>query len=50
MSRAADETGYVQPTREQLLAVRGPATSYHMNNIRAWQVDRDGRVTFGLKP
>ena len=50
MSRAVDETGYVQPTREQLLAVRGPGTSYHMNNIRAWHVDGDGRVTFGLKP
>jgi sulfane dehydrogenase subunit SoxC len=50
MSRAVDETGYVQPTRQELLAVRGPATSYHMNNIRAWQVDADGAITFGVRP
>ena len=35
MSRATDETGYVQPTYEVLLAARGPNTAYHFNNIRA---------------
>lgn len=45
-SRAVDETGYVQPTRQALLAVRGPAQQYHLNNIRAWEVDSDGDVNF----
>jgi sulfane dehydrogenase subunit SoxC len=49
MSRAVDETGYVQPTLEQLRAVRGPGTHYHFNNIRAWKVSRDGSVTFGAE-
>ena len=44
MSRASDETGYVQPTTDALVAARGPATSYHFNNIRAWRVARDGTV------
>jgi sulfane dehydrogenase subunit SoxC len=44
MSRATDETGYVQPTTAALQAVRGPSTSYHFNNIRAWRVGADGAV------
>ena len=46
MSRATDETGYVQPTLEALMAVARPATAYHFNNIRAWKVAADGKVTF----
>jgi sulfane dehydrogenase subunit SoxC len=46
MSRATDDTGYVQPTTAALIAARGPGTSYHYNNIRAWDVERDGRVFF----
>jgi sulfane dehydrogenase subunit SoxC len=49
MSRAVDETGYVQPTLEQLRQVRGLGTSYHFNHIRAWRVPRDGTVRFGLE-
>jgi sulfane dehydrogenase subunit SoxC len=45
MSRATDETGYSQPTRAELLAVRGPGTAYHFNNIRAWKIAADGSVT-----
>jgi sulfane dehydrogenase subunit SoxC len=48
MSRAVDETGYTQPTYRQLVAARGPRTSYHQNNIRPWKVARDGAVTFAL--
>ena len=48
-SRAADETGYVQPTLEELRRARGDGTYYHMNSIRAWRVLRDGRVVFGLR-
>jgi sulfane dehydrogenase subunit SoxC len=44
MSRATDETGYVQPTREALVEARGPSTSYHYNNIRVWRVGADGSV------
>jgi sulfane dehydrogenase subunit SoxC len=44
MSRATDETGYVQPTTEALVKARGPSTSYHYNNIRAWRVSTDGSV------
>ncbi len=43
-SRAVDETGYVQPTRAELVAVRGPYTSYHYNNIRVWRVRGDGTI------
>lgn len=46
MSRAVDETGYVQPTRAALVAARGAGTLYHANNIRAWRVRPDGRVLF----
>jgi sulfane dehydrogenase subunit SoxC len=46
MSRAVDETGYVQPTMAQLKAAHGPGTDYHFNSIRGWRVARDGAVTF----
>jgi sulfane dehydrogenase subunit SoxC len=46
LSRATDETGYVQPTRRQLLEARGPGTDYHYNCIRGWRVDSDGSVFF----
>ena len=44
-SRCTDETGYVQPTREQLVAVRGVNATDHHNGIKAWHVGRDGQVT-----
>ena len=43
-SRAIDETGYVQPTREALVAVRGTNSIYHYNGIRFWKVRADGTV------
>jgi sulfane dehydrogenase subunit SoxC len=48
LSRATDETGYVQPTIEQLWDARGTATSYHQNHQRAWKIASGGEVTFGL--
>jgi sulfane dehydrogenase subunit SoxC len=48
LSRATDETGYVQPTVQQLWEARGPRTSYHQNHQRAWKIARTGEVTFGL--
>jgi sulfane dehydrogenase subunit SoxC len=48
MSRATDETGYVQPTLAEYRRVRGSGTDYHFNAIRAWDVAADGGVTFAL--
>lgn len=44
-SRATDETGYVQPTREELIAARGTNSGYHFNGIKLWKVAADGSVT-----
>lgn len=41
-SRAMDETGYVQPTKEQLRAMRGENAVYHNNCIQTWFVDENG--------
>jgi sulfane dehydrogenase subunit SoxC len=52
-SRAWDEAGYVQPTRAEIVAVRGqtaqvPAVtgfpSQHYNAIATWAIDRNGEV------
>jgi sulfane dehydrogenase subunit SoxC len=45
MSRATDETGYVQPTLEDLLAVRGPNYFYHNNAMTPWRIAESGEVT-----
>jgi sulfane dehydrogenase subunit SoxC len=48
-SRCVDDTGYVQPTLGQLIAVRGlngPLGSiYHLNAIQSWHVAADGKVS-----
>jgi sulfane dehydrogenase subunit SoxC len=46
MSRATDETGYVQPTRTQLIEARGIGTLYHYNPIYGWRVMPNGRLFF----
>jgi sulfane dehydrogenase subunit SoxC len=47
-SRCVDETGYVQPTREELIAVRGmtagPDGYNHYNGVKIWTVGADGAV------
>ncbi|PWW04079.1 sulfur dehydrogenase subunit SoxC [Hoeflea marina] len=43
-SRAIDEDGYVQPTKDALRAVRGVNSIYHNNGIQTWQVRTDGMV------
>src|SRR5437899_641298 len=43
-SRCTDETGYVQPTRQELVKVRGNNSVFHYNAIQSWRVDRDGRI------
>jgi len=51
MSRAVDETGYVQPTRAVLAAERGPgAANYHSNPITGWIVRADGTVVYKQEP
>lgn len=45
MSRATDETGYVQPEREALVKERGRDGYFHYNAIAAWQVDDFGDVS-----
>ncbi len=47
-SRAIDETGYVQPTLAELLAVRGENYFYHNNAIWPWRIAADGGVTNAL--
>jgi sulfane dehydrogenase subunit SoxC len=46
LSRATDDTGYVQPTRTKLVAVRGPGTDFHFNPIVGWRVDGNGQLFF----
>ena len=47
MSRAVDETGYVQPAREALIASRGVGTvGYHLNPVTGWRIKADGAVAF----
>jgi len=43
VSRATDETGAVQPTRESL--VEGSRSFYHYNGLQAWQVAMDGELS-----
>jgi len=44
LSRATDEQGTRQPTREELLARRGSTMSYRYNAIHGWKVCGDGKV------
>lgn len=43
-SRAIDETGYVQPTKDELRAIRGTNSIYHNNGIQTWHVKKGGEV------
>jgi sulfane dehydrogenase subunit SoxC len=43
-SRATDDSGYVQPTREEMIARRGGRTIYHSNAITTWGVSDKGEV------
>jgi len=44
-SQCVDETGYVQPTRESLIAVRGVNSGFHYNGIKLWKISANGSVT-----
>ncbi|MEZ5684927.1 MAG: sulfite dehydrogenase [Paracoccaceae bacterium] len=43
-SRATDETGYVQPTKNQLREIRGENSVYHNNCIQTWWVKANGEA------
>jgi len=43
-SRATDESGYVQPTREKMIAARGTRAIYHSNAITSWAISDKGEV------
>ncbi len=50
MSRAVDDTGYVQPTRAALRAARGRrARRYHLNPITAWRIRGGGQVEYRVE-
>lgn len=44
-SRCTDETGYLQPTRDELVAVRGLHATDHYNGIKIWYVHPNGEVS-----
>jgi sulfane dehydrogenase subunit SoxC len=44
-SRAIDETGYVQPTLAELVAVRGENSFYHNNAIWPWLIAGNGEIS-----
>ena len=43
-SRAIDSTGYIQPTKDELRAVRGTNSIYHNNGVQTWHVRANGEV------
>lgn len=49
-SRATDETGYVQPTQQQLISRLGHQIPYHMNPIITWAVDPTGVLALEQEP
>jgi sulfane dehydrogenase subunit SoxC len=44
LSRATDEAGNIQPTRDVVLDGRANGAFYHYNGIQAWQVNSNGEV------
>lgn len=44
-SRCIDETGYTQPTYDELVAARGTRSQYHYNGIKVWYVKQDGSIS-----
>jgi sulfane dehydrogenase subunit SoxC len=43
-SRATDDAGNVQPTREKIIAEQGSNVVFHYNGIVAWDVAANGEV------
>lgn len=43
-SRAIDDTGYIQPTKNELRQARGTNSIYHNNGIQTWHVRENGEA------
>jgi sulfane dehydrogenase subunit SoxC len=43
-SRVTDDSGYVQPTREKMLAMHGRWGNYHGNCVTSWAISPNGEV------
>ncbi len=43
-SRSTDETGYTQPTEQELLDQKGTEFIYHRNAVQIWEVSANGEV------
>jgi len=43
-SRSTDETGYTQPTEQEILDAKGTEFIYHRNAIQIWEVKSNGEV------
>jgi sulfane dehydrogenase subunit SoxC len=51
LSRAVDDTGYIQPTQRELIDARGPGGGpYHLNPVTGWRFKPDGSVVFRTEP
>jgi sulfane dehydrogenase subunit SoxC len=44
-SRSTDDTGYVQPTYEEMYKLQGPIGMMHNNAIQNWHIAQDGEIT-----
>ena len=44
MSRATDDTGQIQPTREKVVREHGTNVVFHYNGIQAWRIEANGEV------
>lgn len=44
-SRCQDETGYWQPTREEIVEARGMQATDHYNGIKWWRIHANGELT-----
>lgn len=44
-SRATDETGYIQPERNRLIAERGKHGYFHYNAIVSWKILSNGKIS-----
>jgi sulfane dehydrogenase subunit SoxC len=45
VSRATDETGYVQPSLEELVRLRSLNGTYHNNAMTPWRIAENGEIT-----
>lgn len=44
LSKAIDETGYMQPTYNQLVKARESKSGYHFNPVVGWDIEKTGEV------